>query len=64
VASTGRVTVFAAVALLVATTYSVRVLASVREKAYTESAAYRCRWMPSRSAGWSLVSFDSAAIDR
>lgn len=66
-ASAGMVTVFAVSALLTATRYSmepVRALASVREKAYTESLAYRSVWTPSRSAGCSLVSFDSAAIDR
>jgi hypothetical protein len=60
----GTLTVFAPAALFTATTYSVRVFGSVREKAYTEPSAWRCSWMPSRSAGWALVSFASAAIWR
>jgi hypothetical protein len=56
---------FAASALFTATTYSVPVFASVREKAYTPapSAAYRSLWTPSVRAGLSLRSLERALID-
>lgn len=60
----GTFTVFGVAALLTATTYSSSFAPSVREKAYTESAAYRSVCTPSRSAGCRLVSLDSSAMDR
>ncbi len=68
----GIFTVRAFSLLLAATRYSVRRLASMREKAYTPGpspvapafSTYRSIWAPSRRAGCSRVSFDSAAMDR
>ncbi|CAM5333275.1 hypothetical protein SCYAM73S_07585 [Streptomyces cyaneofuscatus] len=57
-------TFFGVAALLEATRYSYGRLASIREVAYTDPSAYRSLCAPSRSAGCSLVSFASPAMER
>ncbi len=52
------------VPLLEATRYSYGRPVSMREVAYTEPSASRSVWVPSRSAGCSSVSFESAAMER
>lgn len=52
------------VPLLEATRYSYGRSVAMREVAYTEPSANRSIWVPSRSAGWALVSFESAATER
>lgn len=57
-------TFFGVVPLLEATRYSYGRSAAMREVAYTEPSASRSIWVPSRSAGCSLVSFESSAMER